>query len=191
MMTKLPGMKKTLRRLILRNRNFRNIRPSRLFAYICIFMGFVTFTKTSCFVNFILRRSCELGLRKTWHHYGFITIRCLLVATRDACSKELIPNRVSPIFGSRLRLSFLLDASIFLPFSCFVRRGVLQVQLQVPRRFRRRSPLAQLPASSTLLMLVILPKTIVANPDMSSNFRFRFCAYQCNWCWTVLKFLCN
>jgi hypothetical protein len=33
------------------------------------------------------------------------------------------------------------------------------VQVQVPRRFRRRSPLAQLPASSTLLMLAILPKT--------------------------------
>jgi hypothetical protein len=38
MVTKLPGMKKTLRRLILRNRNFRNIHPSRLFVYICIFM---------------------------------------------------------------------------------------------------------------------------------------------------------
>jgi hypothetical protein len=33
-----------------------------------------------------------------------------------------------------------------------------------------------------LLMLAILPKTIVANLDMSSNFRFRFYAYQCNWC---------
>jgi hypothetical protein len=38
MVTKLPDMKKTLRRLTLQNRNFRNIRPSRLFVYICIFM---------------------------------------------------------------------------------------------------------------------------------------------------------
>jgi hypothetical protein len=35
--TKLPGMKKTLRRLTLRARNFRNIRPSWLFLYICTF----------------------------------------------------------------------------------------------------------------------------------------------------------
>jgi cell shape-determining protein MreD len=35
--TKLPGTKKTFRRLTLRARNFRNIRPSWLFLYICTF----------------------------------------------------------------------------------------------------------------------------------------------------------
>jgi hypothetical protein len=35
--TKLPGMKKTLRRLTLRARNFRNILPSWMFLYICTF----------------------------------------------------------------------------------------------------------------------------------------------------------
>jgi hypothetical protein len=113
------------------------------------------------------------------------------VAKRGVCSNELIPNRIFPIFGSRLHLSFVLDASIFLPFSCLVRRWILQVQVQVPRRFRRRSPLAQLSASSTLLMLAILPKTIVANPDMLSNSRFRLCNYQCNWCRTISKFYAN
>jgi hypothetical protein len=80
---------------------------------------------------------------------------------------------------------FWLETSLKFSIRCFdlssffllCKKGVLQGQVQVPRRFRRRSPLAQLPASSTLLMLAILPKTIVANPDMSSNFRFRFCAY--------------
>jgi cell shape-determining protein MreD len=37
MVTKLPGTKKTLRRLTLWTRNFRNIRPSWLFLYICTF----------------------------------------------------------------------------------------------------------------------------------------------------------
>jgi hypothetical protein len=37
MVTKLTGMKKTLRRLTLRARNFRNICPSWLFLYICTF----------------------------------------------------------------------------------------------------------------------------------------------------------
>jgi hypothetical protein len=38
MVTKLPGMPKNLRRLTLRNSNFRNICLSRLFVYICVFM---------------------------------------------------------------------------------------------------------------------------------------------------------
>jgi hypothetical protein len=37
MATNLPGMKRILRRLTLRTRNFRNIRPSWLFLYICTF----------------------------------------------------------------------------------------------------------------------------------------------------------
>jgi hypothetical protein len=35
MVAKLLGTKRTLRRLTLRTRNFRNIRPSWLFLYIC------------------------------------------------------------------------------------------------------------------------------------------------------------
>jgi hypothetical protein len=65
------------------------------------------------------------------------------------------------------------------------------LQVQVLWRFRRRSPLARLPASSTLLTLETLQKTIVANPDILSNSRSRFCNYQCNWCRTVSKFLCK
>jgi hypothetical protein len=38
MATKPPGVKKTLRRLTLRARYFRNIRPSWLFVYICTFI---------------------------------------------------------------------------------------------------------------------------------------------------------
>jgi hypothetical protein len=100
----------------------------------------------NCFVNFNLRRSCKLGLRRTWCHYGFIKIKCLLAAKRGACSNKLIPNKISLIFGSKLRLSFLWDASTFLHFSCFVRRKVLHLQLHVPRIFRRRSPLALMQA---------------------------------------------
>jgi hypothetical protein len=37
MVIKPPGMKRTLQRLTLRARNFRNIRPSWLFMYICTF----------------------------------------------------------------------------------------------------------------------------------------------------------
>jgi hypothetical protein len=37
MVAKLPGMKRTLRRLTLRTRNLRNICPSWPFLYICTF----------------------------------------------------------------------------------------------------------------------------------------------------------
>jgi hypothetical protein len=37
MAAKLPGTKRTLRRLTLQTRNFRNIHPSWLFMYICTF----------------------------------------------------------------------------------------------------------------------------------------------------------
>jgi hypothetical protein len=43
MVIKPPGMKKILRRLTLRTRNFQNIRRSWLFMYIC------TFTQLQCF----------------------------------------------------------------------------------------------------------------------------------------------
>jgi hypothetical protein len=157
------------------------------FVYLCIHLVFLN----SCFVNFNLRRSCKLGLRRTWCHYGFIVTKCLLVAKRGVCSTELIPNRIFLSFGSKVRLSFLWDASILLPVSCFVREKVLHLRTRVPRRFRRRSPLAQLPASSILLTLAILRKMAVANPDMLSNFCSKFCTYQCNWCWTVSKFWCK
>jgi hypothetical protein len=52
----------------------------------------------------------------------------------------------------------------------------------VLRRFRRRSPLARSPTSSTFLTLVTLQKIIVANQDTLSNFRSRVCTSQCNCC---------
>jgi hypothetical protein len=64
-------------------------------------------------------------------------------------------------------------------------------RVQALRRFRRRSPLARSPTRSTLLMLATLQKIIVANQDMSWNFRSRICTSQCNCCRTILKFLCN
>jgi hypothetical protein len=64
------------------------------------------------------------------------------VAKRGACSNKLTPNKTSLIFGSKPRLNFLWAVSIFLPFSCFVRRNVLHPLLRAPQIFRRRSPLA-------------------------------------------------
>jgi hypothetical protein len=51
------------------------------------------------------------------------------VAKRGICSRKLIPNRISLIFGSNLRLSFLWDASIFLPFSCCKKEGSASANL--------------------------------------------------------------
>jgi hypothetical protein len=115
----------------------------------------------------------------------------LSVAKLGVCSNRLIPNKIFPIFGSRFRLDSLLDASIFVLSSFFAKRRVRVLRVQVLRRFRRRSPLARLPASSTSLILATLQKTIVANLDMLSNSRSRFCNYQCNWCRTVSKFYAN
>jgi hypothetical protein len=134
------------------------------------------------FVNFNLHRSCKLGMRRTWCLCEFIATKCLSVVKHGACSKRLIPNRIFPIFGSRFRLGFLWDASIFFPSSCFVRRMVLVLRIQVPRRSRRRSPFARLPASLTLLTLATLQNIIVANHDTLLNFRSRICTYQCNCC---------
>jgi hypothetical protein len=134
---KLLGAMGVLRRLTSWARCLSELcAPSRLPMYI-LYIRLVFLN--SCFVNFNLRRSCKLDLRRTWCHYGFIAIKCLLVAKRGACSKKLIPNKISPIFGLKLRLSFLWDASIFLHFSCFVRRKVLHPRLRVPRGFRRRN----------------------------------------------------
>jgi hypothetical protein len=46
------------------------------------------------------------------------------VAKHGACSNKLIPNKISPIFGSKLRLSFLWDASIFLHFFLFYKKEI-------------------------------------------------------------------
>jgi hypothetical protein len=66
----------------------------------------------------------------------------VLAAKRGACLSELIPNRISQIFGSKPHLSFLWAVLISLPFSCFVRRNALHPLLRAPRLSRRRSPLA-------------------------------------------------
>jgi hypothetical protein len=50
--------------------------------------------------------------------------KCLLVAKHGDYSKRLIPNKIFPIFGSRFRLGFLWDASIFLLSFFIVRRRV-------------------------------------------------------------------
>jgi hypothetical protein len=65
MVNKLPGTKKTLRRLTLRARNFRNIRPSWLFLYLYIHLVVLFRLNKLFFVNFNLCRSCKLGLRRT------------------------------------------------------------------------------------------------------------------------------
>jgi hypothetical protein len=62
--------------------------------------------RTSCFVNFNLRRSCKLGLRRMCFHYEFIVETCLSVVKHGVYSKRLIQSKISPVFGLTSHLNF-------------------------------------------------------------------------------------
>jgi hypothetical protein len=190
MVTKLPGVKKTLLRLILQSRNFRNTRPFEAIRVDLYIHGIVTFTWTS-FVNFHPAQVLRAGPAQDVTTLRIHRDKIFVSGEAWRLFQEAHPEQDFSVFGSRFRLDSLLDASIFILSSFFAKRRVRVLRVQVLRRFRRQSPLARLPASSTLLMLATLQKTIVVNPDMLSNSCSRFCNYQCNWCRTISKFLCK
>jgi hypothetical protein len=64
--------------------------PFVALVYICNFVRLRNFVWISCLVNFNLRRSCKLGLRRMWCRWEFIAETCLSVAKHGVCSKRPI-----------------------------------------------------------------------------------------------------
>jgi hypothetical protein len=154
MLKKVPNIKKILRRLTSPVDFAKTFAPCGVLCKYVKLFGYDVWT--SCFVNFNLRKSCKLGLRRMCCHYEFIVETCLPAVKHGVCSKRLTLNEIFLIFDLKFHLNFRWIASIFLHFSFFVKTRAPLLRTRALRGFWRRSPLALSLLDSNSPMLVIL-----------------------------------